>query len=118
MKLLEGVKVIDFTRYFPGPYATLRLADWGALVTKIESYGGEPGRFLNTHQGVEGSVFRSVNRGKTGVLANLKDASDKERVMRIIAEADVLMEGFRPGVMARLGLDYENVKQVLSLIHI
>lgn len=114
MSLLKGVKVIDFTRYFPGPYATLRLADWGAEVIKLESHDGEPGRFLNTYEGAEGSVFRSVNRGKQGAFADLKDAREKERVVRIIEESDVLIEGFRPGVMARLGLDYESVKQVNS----
>lgn len=112
MQLLEGLKVVDFTRYFPGPYATLRLSDWGAEVVKVESCEGEPGRFLNTHEGREGSVFRSVNRGKKGVLANLKDDADRSRVLEIVEGADVLVEGFRPGVMARLGLDYEAVKRV------
>lgn len=112
MKLLEGIKVVDFTRYYPGPYATLRLADWGARIVKVESHDGEPGRFLNTYDGAEGSVFRSVNRGKCGIFADLKNEEDKASIIELISDADVVIEGFRPGVMGRLGLDYESVRQV------
>ena len=112
MNLLKDIKILDLTRYFPGPYATLRLADWGAEVIKLEAPEGEPGRFLNTYEGAEGSVFRSVNRGKQGLFANLKDADDKQRVIDVISNCDALIEGFRPGVMARLGLDYESVRQI------
>lgn len=112
MALLDGITIVDFTRYFPGPYATLRLSDWGAKVIKVEAHDGEPGRFINEYQGVEGSVFRSVNRGKQGLFANLKNAAERERVEEIIKSADAVIEGFRPGVMKRLGLDYERVAQL------
>lgn len=112
MELLTGIKVVDFTRYFPGPFATLRLSDWGAEVVKVEAPEGEPGRYLNRYEGKEGSVFRSVNRGKRGLLANLKDPADAQRVMEEIATADAVIEGFRPGVAERLGFGFEAVKAV------
>lgn len=112
MKLLEGVKIVDLTRYFPGPFATLRLSDWGAEVVKVEAPEGEPGRCINRYEDAEGSVFRSVNRGKRGIFANLKDEVDRRVVLDEIASADALIEGFRPGVAARLGLGYDAVLAV------
>lgn len=112
MQLLKGIKIIDFTRYFPGPYAALRLLDWGAQVVKIESPEGDPARALYPYHGAEGPVFRSVNRGKSAICANLKDDEGKRRVWEEIKDADIILEGFRPGVMARLGFSYEDAKAV------
>ena len=114
MNLLTGLKILDFTRYFPGPYATLRLSDWGAEVLKVESLEGEPGRRLNVFNDEEGSVFRSDNRGKRAVHVDLKDPEMLEEVFALVARADVVIEGFRPGVMDRLGLGYEAVRAIKS----
>lgn len=107
--MLDGVTVLDFTRYLPGPFATLRLQDWGATVIKVEDPSGDPGRYLNRSGGAEGSLFRTVNRGKRGVVANLKDPDDRKMVQELAMTADVVLEGFRPGGADRLGVGYETL---------
>jgi alpha-methylacyl-CoA racemase len=110
--MLQGIKVIDFTQYIPGPFATLRLAELGAEVVKIEAPEGELARNTDTQQGREGLVFLAHNRQKKSVVLDLKKQEDVERAKQIINEADVLIESFRPGVMNRLGLGYEQVKKL------
>lgn len=114
MDLLHGLTVLDFTRYYPGPFATLRLQDWGARVIKIESIEGDPGRELLSYEGAEGSVFRSVNRGKESLFIDLKNPEEKMLVDELITECDILIEGFRPGVAKRLGLGFEDAQQMNS----
>jgi crotonobetainyl-CoA:carnitine CoA-transferase CaiB-like acyl-CoA transferase len=108
---LDGFVVLDLTRVLSGPYCTMMLADLGARVIKIE----QPGRGDDTRAwgapfaGIESAYFLSINRNKESVTLNLKDERGRELVMRLLERADVLIENFRPGAMARLGLDYDGV---------
>mgnify|MGYP001820716624 FL=1 len=117
---LQGITVIEFCQYLAGPYAGLRLADLGARVIKVERPGtGEAGRHLATKNiFVDGDslVFHSINRNKQSLEADLKKPSDLERVKSLIAEADVMTHNFRPGVMEKIGLDYDSVMSINSRI--
>ena len=107
---LEGVRVVDFSHFLPGPYLSMIMADHGATVFKVEPPGtGDPGRRIGL--GFEdGSVFfRNLNRGKKSLAVDLKDPEHKARVLALCAECDVVIEGFRPGVMQRLGYDYATI---------
>ncbi|HWR07379.1 CoA transferase [Sporomusa sp.] len=110
--MLSGIKIIDFTRYFPGPVATLRLADRGAEVIKIEEPTGDPARFMDTIHGEEGCVFRSQSRGKQSKAYDLKDEKQRRHVLELVREADVVIESFRPGVPARLGIDFASLSEI------
>ncbi|MHB8074757.1 CaiB/BaiF CoA transferase family protein [Desulfosporosinus fructosivorans] len=110
--MLSGIKIIDFTRYFPGPVATLRLADRGAEVIKIEEPTGDPARLMDTIDGEEGCIFRSQSRGKKSMAFDLKDEKHRHLVLDLIREADVVIESFRPGVPERLGIDYASLLNV------
>jgi crotonobetainyl-CoA:carnitine CoA-transferase CaiB-like acyl-CoA transferase len=107
---LEGIRVVDLTRALSGPYATLMLADAGAEVVKVErADGGDDARgwgppFLGPDDAPESGYFLSVNRSKRSVVLDLKDEGDLSKLRALLAEADVLVENFRPGVMDRLGL--------------
>jgi crotonobetainyl-CoA:carnitine CoA-transferase CaiB-like acyl-CoA transferase len=107
---LAGVRVVDLTRALSGPYATLMLADAGAEVIKVERSGaGDDARgwgppFLGPDDEPESGYFLSVNRSKRSIVLDLKDGDDLSRLRTLLAEADVLVENFRPGVMERLGL--------------
>ncbi|MEJ2286065.1 MAG: CaiB/BaiF CoA-transferase family protein [Desulfobacterales bacterium] len=98
---LDGITVIDLSRLLPGPYCSMILADHGARVIAVEDR-----RFL-----ADGLFFNLINRNKEHMSLNLKTAKGREVFYRLIEKADVLMEGFRPGVVDRLGVDYESVKQ-------
>ena len=112
MKALSGVQVLDLTRALAGPYCTLMLGDYGADVIKIEL----PGRGDDTrHWGPpyidgESAYFLSINRNKRSLTLNLKDPAGREVFMRLARNADVVVENFTPGVVNRLGIDYEAVK--------
>ena len=97
--LLEGVRVLSLAEQYPGPYATLLLADLGADVILVERPGG--GDPTRRHPG----LFASLGRNKRSVALDLKAPDDREQFLQLVDTADVVMEGFRPGVMARLGLD-------------
>jgi CoA:oxalate CoA-transferase len=116
MKPLEGIIVVDFSQFLSGPSAGLRLADMGAQVIKIERPGiGDICRQLYVSDvKIEGesTIFHAINRNKQSFAADLKDELDLGKVKKIIAEADVLLHNFRPGVMQRIGLDYESVKAI------
>lgn len=112
--MLQGIKVIDFTNYLPGPFATLRLADMGAEIIKIEPPGGDPARHTGISKQGDGIVFQANNRQKKSIILNLKEKDGIETALKLIANADVVIESFRPGVMKKLGLGYEDVKQVKS----
>lgn len=111
---LEGMTVLEFSQYLAGPYAGLRLSDFGARVLKVERPdGGDPCRQLALKSILidgDSIVFHAVNRGKESVAADLKRTEDVEFVKRLIARTDVLTHNFRPGVMERLGLGYEEVR--------
>jgi CoA:oxalate CoA-transferase len=113
MKPLQNLLVLDFSQFLAGPAAGMRLADLGARVIKIERpKGGDICRQLYiSNLGVEGdsTLFHSINRNKEGYAADLKDPVDLAKVRALVAQADVLIENFRPGVMRKLGLDYESV---------
>lgn len=117
MKLpLEGITVVEFCQYLAGPWAGLRLADFGARVIKVERPGsGDACRQLATKNiRIDGDslVFHTINRGKESFAANLKDPSHVEDVKQLLARADVLTHNFRPGVMERLGLSYQDLKPI------
>lgn len=108
---LKGIIVADFTTLLPGPLATLMLAEAGAEVIKVERPGGEEGRgFLPRINGVS-APFAVLNRGKQGILADLKTEEGKAKAMALVERADILVEQFRPGVMERLGFGYEALKK-------
>jgi crotonobetainyl-CoA:carnitine CoA-transferase CaiB-like acyl-CoA transferase len=99
------VSVLDLSIWRPGPYAASLLCGLGADVIKVEPPGGDP---MRQYPG----LFEEVNRGKRSLLLDLKDPASRERALALATEADVLLEGFRPGVMARLGLDETVVRAV------
>jgi alpha-methylacyl-CoA racemase len=110
--MLKGVKVIDFTNYLPGPFATLRLADLGAEIIKVEPPDGDPARSTGISKQGSGLVFLANNRRKKSIVLNLKEQEGIDIALKLIANADVVLESFRPGVMDKLGLGYEKVQRV------
>lgn len=104
---LEGVRILDVTYYVPGPYAGMRLADLGADVIKVEPLEGDPSRYMGG-----GYVHRANNRGKRVVHIDLKSAEGRMEMMELVKNTDALIETFRPGVMKKLGLDYDRLKMV------
>ncbi|RPD99097.1 CoA transferase [Aureibaculum marinum] len=116
MKPLEDILVIDLSQFLSAPSATLRLADLGARVIKIEKpETGDIGRQLsaaNLKINNESPLFVPVNRNKESFEADLKRDLDKQRVLKLIEKADVLVHNFRPGVVERLGFDYEFIKKI------
>ncbi|WP_424463335.1 CaiB/BaiF CoA transferase family protein [Pseudoclavibacter helvolus] len=111
--VLRGVRVADFSRVLAGPYATMMLADFGADVIKIEPPTGDETRAWTPPVDARGqsTYFGGVNRGKRSVVLDLTLEEDLEVARRLAREADVVVENFRPGVMARFGLDYETVRR-------
>ncbi|GKV66213.1 MULTISPECIES: CaiB/BaiF CoA-transferase family protein [unclassified Sporosarcina] len=110
---LEGIKVLDFSRVLAGPYCTMMLSDMGAEVIKIERPElGDDTRHFGPFQNGESGYFMFLNRGKKSIEMNLKDSDDRESLMELIKDADVIVENFRPGVMENLGLGYETLKEV------
>ncbi len=107
---LAGVTVVDLSMFLPGPHFTLMMADHGADVIRIEPPAGEPSRDYGLRLGEHSVWFRNTHRGKRSLKLNLKDPRGKALLLKLLAKADVLVEGFRPGVMKRLGLDYETVR--------
>jgi CoA:oxalate CoA-transferase len=105
--LLEGVRVLDLTRVLAGPYATMVMADLGAEVIKIELPGqGDEARGFGPFQNGESAYFTSINRGKKSVTLDLRQQRGQELARQLAGQCDVLIENFRPGSMARFGLDY------------
>lgn len=107
---LSGIKVLDLTRLLPGPFCTLLLADLGADVLKIEDPGGDYARYFPPFVDGKSVFFASLNRNKRAMTLNLKDDRGVELLKRLVADADVLLESFRPGVMERLGVGYEALR--------
>jgi len=115
MRPLEGLTVLEFAQYMAAPSAGLRLADLGARVIKIERpKTGEGGRQLavkNLFVDGDSLVFHTINRNKESFAADLKNSQDLATVRRVVARADVLTHNFRPGVMEKIGLDWESVRR-------
>ncbi len=110
---LEGIKVLDLSTMYPGPYCTMILADFGAEVVKIEPpEGGDFFRVLPPMIEDTGGYFFQVNRNKKSVSVNLKSEEGKEIFFNLVKDADVVVEQYRPGVVSRLGIDYEAVRKV------
>lgn len=116
MKPLEGLLVLDFSQFLSGPSAAMRLADLGARVIKIERPGGgDICRQLyisNSKLDGDSTLFHSINRNKQSFAADLKNSADLARVKKLVAQADVMIQNFRPGVMQRIGLDYDNAAKI------
>src|SRR3984885_7163663 len=114
---LDGLKVLDLTRLLPGGFCSLLLADFGADVIKVEDTG--PGDYVRWappyYEGGEsssrGALFLSLNRGKRSIRIDLKSPDGKAVLLRLVRDADVLLESFRPGVLDRLGVGYERLRQ-------
>ncbi len=109
MGKLSGITVIDLTQFLPGPMMSVMMADQGARVIKIEPPAGDPVREQAPFENGQSVWFANLNRGKDSVVLDLKDEGGKAALRELIATADVFVEGFRPGVMARLGFDYAAV---------
>lgn len=118
MPALEGIRILDLTRALAGPYCSLMLGDYGADIIKIEL----PGRGDDTRQwgppyiNSESAYFLSINRSKRSLTLNLKETKGKDIFIQMARNADVILENFTPGVMKRLGIDYDSVKKVNSEI--
>jgi crotonobetainyl-CoA:carnitine CoA-transferase CaiB-like acyl-CoA transferase len=107
---LDGIRVLDLTRLLPGAVATQYLRDFGAEIIKIEPpVTGDYSRHFLSVAG-ETPIFTATNRGKKSVVLDLKNPHARDVMIRLAENADVLIEGFRPGVMTRLGLDYDDLK--------
>lgn len=110
---LEGVRVLDLSQYIPGPFATLLLADLGAEVVKIEPPHGDPMVSFGPRDpdGVS-PFYKQLNRNKTVVHLDLKDAEGRDLFARMVAKADVVLESFRPGVLDRLGFGPDRLREI------
>ncbi|MBI1729714.1 CoA transferase [Candidatus Acetothermia bacterium] len=110
--LLQGTRVLDLTRLLPGPYATLLLADLGAEVIKIEEpVRGDPVRSLPPFHEGKSARFLTLNRNKKSLSVDLKKPKGVDLFLKLAESSDVVIEGFRPGVTRRLGIDYDAVKE-------
>ncbi|WP_433761487.1 CaiB/BaiF CoA transferase family protein [Brucella anthropi] len=113
---LSGLVVVDMSQFLSGPYCSLRLMDLGARVIKIERPdGGDLSRRLylsDTEIGGDSTIFHAINRGKDSLAIDLKNPDDLAALKKLLTQADVLIQNFRPGVIKRLGLDYEAVKEI------
>lgn len=110
---LSNIKVIDFTRVLAGPFCTMMLADMGAEVIKIEkSETGDDSRAYGPYINGESAYFMSINRGKKSITVDLKSEKGKQIIYKLVKDADVVVENFKPGVMKKLGLDYETLKEI------
>ena len=114
---LEGVKVLDLSRLLPGGFCSLLLADFGAEVLKVEDTGmGDyvrwaPPYYEGAEDSAKGALFLALNRGKRSIRINLKEEGGREVLLRLVREYDVLLESFRPGVLDRLGVGYERLRE-------
>lgn len=112
-EFLTGIRVIDLSHYIPGPLASLSLADMGADVLKVEPPQGDGMQQLGPRDAQGRPLFyETINAGKSVLRVDLKSDEGRERLLALVADADVLIEGFRPGVMARLGIDYPALERV------
>jgi len=116
MTALDGMRVLDLTRLLPGGFCSLLLADFGADVIKVEDTGlGDyvrwaPPHYRGAEQSASSALFLSLNRGKRSIRVDLKSPAGKDVLLRLVRDADVLLESFRPGVLDRLGVGYERLR--------
>ena len=109
---LEGVRVLDLTNVMAGPYCAMVLGDMGAEVVKVESFEGDASRRFEPQINGESYCFAVLNRNKKSIAIDLKAPRGKAIVTELAAKSDIVMENFRPGVVRKLGLDYDSLKQV------
>ncbi len=107
---LDGIRVLDFTRYQQGPYATVLLSDMGARVVKVEEPGGEPGRANGRQPDGFSAYFEAHDRGKQSITLDLRMPEARDAVRRLVPHFDVVVENFRPGAMEHWGLGYEDLR--------
>lgn len=113
MQALEGIKIIDFSKWLPGQYCGMVLGDFGADVIKVEDVKGDVTRGFTPAKEPGMSYWHlMLNRNKRGITVNLKTPAGREVLLRLLKEADVFLEGFRPGYLNMLGLDYESVSKI------
>lgn len=113
MQALEGIKIIDFSKWLPGQYCGMVLGDFGADVIKVEDVKGDVTRGFTPAKEPGMSYWHlMLNRNKRGITVNLKTTAGREVLLRLLKEADVFLEGFRPGYLKMLGLDYESVSKI------
>ena len=112
-KPLEGIRVLDFTNVLAGPTCTMLLANMGAEIIKLERPGrGDDARAYGPHINGESVYFTSINRGKKSVVCDAKSEAGRHVFLKLVEKADILIENIKPGGMARMGLDYENLKKI------
>ena len=114
MLSLDGMKVLDLTRVMAGPYCTMVLGDLGADVIKIESQSGDDTRTMGPFVNGESACFMMINRNKRSLTLDLKSEKGREIFLKLAKKADVIVENFRPGVVKKLGIDFETVRQLNS----
>src|SRR5712671_1889073 len=102
---LAGVRVVDFSMFVPGPFCSAIFADLGAEVIKVEAPRGDPGRSYVPVQ------FRTENRNKRSIAVDLKNSLSKKLIEKLVGKADIVVEGFRPGVAKRLSIDFESLQR-------
>ena len=114
---LDGIRVVDLSRKAPGPFCTMALGDLGAGVIRVEEPGGgrmarERSAGVNEREASRNAAFNALNRNKRSIALNLKDAKAQSVLHRLVSDADVFVEGFRPGVVSRLGCDFETLSGI------
>ena len=113
---LQGLRVLDLTRLLPGGYCSLLMADFGAEVIKVEDTGlgdyirWSPPFYEGAEQTARSALFLSLNRGKRSIRVDLKNERGKEVLLRLVRDADILLESFRPGVLDRLGVGWDRLQ--------
>jgi CoA:oxalate CoA-transferase len=110
---LSGIRVVDLTRIVSGPFCTMLLADMGAEVIKIETPGrGDPLRAQGVIKNGLSWYYASFNRNKKSITLDLRSSEGKEILIRLIGRSDVVVDNYRPGVMKKMGLDYDRLKKI------
>ena len=111
-RALDGIRVLELGQVMAGPFCALQLCDMGADVIKVEPPDGDPTRQMGARAGTDSACFAAMNRGKRGIVIDLKSAAGRDALVRLAARADIFVENFRPGVMRQLGLDYPALSAV------
>lgn len=111
--MLKGLKVLDFSRYLPGPYASLRLAEWGADVIKVETGPyGDPARKMEPFIKETGAIYLASNVGKRSMLVDLKTEEGLHTIHQLLKKVDVVIESYRPGVADQIGFGYQQAREL------
>ncbi len=108
---LEGIRVLDVTQVMAGPFCAMQLCDMGAEVIKVEPPDGDSTRSMAGASGTDSPAFNAVNRGKRGIVLDLKSSSGQHAFRRLLARTDIVVENYRPGVMRKFGLDYATLAE-------